>query len=68
MVGDAGQHVGEPRSGVDVVQLRGGDERDHDRGPLAAAVTAREQLGLSAKGDAAEGAFRCVVGQADPAV
>jgi hypothetical protein len=68
MVGDAGEGASEPCPGVDVVQLRRGDERDHGRGPLAAAVTAREQPGLSAESDAAEHAFGGVVGQANPAV
>src|SRR5687767_10351016 len=36
MVGDAGQHVGEPGLWIDVVQLRGHDQRCDDGGPLGA--------------------------------
>lgn len=68
MVGNAGEHDGEPGAWVDVVQLGGGDEGVDHRGPLAAAVAAREQPGLTAEGNAAEGTFGRVVGQTDPAV
>jgi hypothetical protein len=43
VVGDAGQHVREPCARIDVVELRGDDERVHRRGALAAAIGAGEQ-------------------------
>lgn len=68
MVGDTGQHVGEPGAGIDVVQLGGGDERIHRRGAFAAAIAAGEHPCLSAKRHAAQLPLGCVVRQADPAV
>ena len=43
MLGDAGEDVGEPGLGVDVVELGGADEGVHHRRALAAAIGAREQ-------------------------
>ena len=39
---DAGEHVGEPGLGIDVVEARGLDQRVHEGGPLTAAVGACE--------------------------
>jgi len=38
MVGDAAQHVGQPGLRIDVVELGGGDQGVHRRGPLATAI------------------------------
>jgi len=38
VIGDASQHVGEPGLRIDVVELGGVDERQHDGGALAATV------------------------------
>ena len=43
MIGDAGKHVGEPGTGIDVVEFGGDDQRIHGRRPLAASVGTREQ-------------------------
>ena len=40
LIGDAGEHVGEPGLRVDVVHLGGDDQRVHGGGPVAAAVGA----------------------------
>ena len=40
---DAGEDVGEPGLGIDVVELRGADQGVHRRRALAAAIGAREQ-------------------------
>ena len=56
-LGDAGEDVGEPGLGVDVVELRGADERVHRRRPLAAAIGAREEPGLASERDAAKRAL-----------
>jgi hypothetical protein len=40
---DAGEHVGEPGLGIDVVELGRVNQRQHDRGALAAAIGAGEQ-------------------------
>ena len=49
MIGDAGEHVGEPGLRVDVVELCGLDQRVEDGGAVAAAVGAAEQPGFAAK-------------------
>jgi hypothetical protein len=51
MIGDAGDDVGEPSLGVDVVEATSLDERVQDRGPTAARVGAGEQIILAAEGD-----------------
>jgi hypothetical protein len=43
MLGDAGEHVGEPGLRIDAVQFGGDDQAIHNRCPLPAAVGAREQ-------------------------
>ena len=43
VIGDPGQHVGEPGLGIDVIELGRLNQRQHDRGALAAAIGAREQ-------------------------
>ena len=48
-LGDAGEDVGEPVLGVDVVELGGADERIHHRRPLAAETGAREQPGFASE-------------------
>ena len=68
MIGDAGEHVGEPGLRIDVVELGGLDQRVDRRGALAAAIGAGEQPVLAAQGDAAQRALGGVVGQADAAV
>ena len=68
MIGDAGEHVGEPGLRIDVVELGRVDQRVHDRGALAAAIGAGEQPGLAAEGNAAQRSLGGVVGQADAAV
>lgn len=51
MIGDAGDDVGEPRLGIDVVEATSLDERVQDRVATAASVGAGEQIILAAKGD-----------------
>ena len=52
-VGDVVEDVGEPGLRIDVVELRGADERVHDSGPHAPAVGAGEEPGASSEGDTA---------------
>lgn len=42
MIGDAGEDVGEPRLGIDVVEATGLDQRISDRRPLATAIGTAE--------------------------
>jgi hypothetical protein len=53
VIGDAGQHVGEPGLRIDVVELCGDDQAVEEGGTLAAAIGAGEQPGLSAESQAA---------------
>ena len=64
MVGDAGQHVGEPGLWIDVVQLRGHDQRRDDGGPLGAPVRPGEQPRLASEGEASERALGRIVARA----
>ena len=54
MLGDAGEHVGEPGLRVDVVHLRRDDQAVHGGGALAAAIGAGEQPRLPSKGNTAQ--------------
>ena len=67
-LGDAGEDVGEPGLGVDIVEPGGADERVHRRRALSSAVGAGEQPGLASQTDAAKRPLRGIVGEADAAV
>ena len=58
---DAGEDIGEPGLGVDVVELGGADEGVHRRGALAAAVGAGEQPRFSAQSQGPERALSGIV-------
>ena len=68
VIGDPGQHVGEPGLRIDVVELGRLDQREHDRGALAAAIGAGEQPRLAAERNPAQLALGRIVAQADAAV
>src|SRR5260370_28256383 len=68
MSGDAGQHVGQPGLGIDVVELGGDDEAVEEGGTLAAAVGAGEQPCLSPESQPTQGALGGIVAEADSAV
>lgn len=68
VAGDAGEDIGQPGLGIDVVELGGLDQRVDHRGSLAAAIRAAEQPGLPAKWHAAQRTFGGIVGEADSAV
>ena len=51
MIGDAGEHVGEPGLRIDVVELGSFDQRVQRSGALAAAIGAGEQPGPAAEGN-----------------
>jgi hypothetical protein len=48
VIGNPGQHVGKPSLGIDVVELGRLNQRQHDRGALAATIGAGEQPRLPA--------------------
>jgi hypothetical protein len=53
VIGDAGEHVGEPRPGIDIAELCRLDQREDHRGTLAAGVGAAEGPIPSADGNRA---------------
>ena len=53
MICDAGEHVGEPRLRVDVVELGRGDQGLHRGGALATAIGAGEQPRPAPEGNSA---------------
>jgi hypothetical protein len=61
MLGDTGQHVGEPSLRIDIVHFCCDDDAVHGGGAPSAAIGAREEPRLSAEGDTAQGAFRRIV-------
>ena len=63
MIGDAGQHIGEPGARIDIAEFGRADERIHRCRPLPTAVTAGEQPGFPAKYHAAQRALSRIVGQ-----
>jgi hypothetical protein len=46
MIGDAGQHIGEPGREIDVVELGGDDQAVEQHGALTTTMGAGEQPGL----------------------
>ena len=68
VIGDARQHVGEPGSRIDIVELCGLNQRVHEGSPLAATLRAGEEPGASSQSDTAQGALGGIVGKADAAV
>src|ERR1700693_6111381 len=68
MIGDPREHIGEPSLRIDLTELGSLNQRQHDRGALAAAVGASEQPTLPAKGNPAQLALGCIVAQADAAI
>jgi hypothetical protein len=50
MVGNAGEHVGEPGAWINVIQLGRHDQRIHGGCPFPAAIAARKEPRLPAKG------------------
>jgi len=61
-VGDVGEHVGEPGMRIDIIELRGADQRLHDGSALGATVRTGEEPCLAAQ--STERAFSCIVGLA----
>lgn len=65
---DPCQVIGKPSARIVFVELGGGDHGVDGGSPLATAVGADEQPGLSSDGDAAQSAFGGVVRKIDPPV
>jgi hypothetical protein len=68
LVGDTGEHIGEPGARIHAVQLGGGGQGVDHRVPPAATVTAREQPGFPAEGHTTACAFGRVVRQTNSAI
>jgi hypothetical protein len=68
MISEAGENFGEPGLRIDVVELGGPDERDHQRRLFGAALRSSELPRLSADRQAAQRALGGVVSEADSPV
>ena len=68
MICDTSHDVGQPRTGIEIVQLGGDDQRVDGGSPLAALIRAAEQPRLPAQSHTAQRAFSGIVGQTDPAI
>lgn len=68
MIGNAGEDVGGPGLGIDVVELGGHNQAVEERRALAATIGAGEQPSLATERQAAQRPLRCVVGEADAAI
>src|SRR6476469_1691034 len=68
VIGNPGEHVGEPGLGIHIVELGCVDQREHDCSALAAAIGTCEQPGLAAESNSAQHTFGSVVAQADASV
>lgn len=68
VVADAGEDIGEPGLGIDVVQLRGDDQAVQERRALTPVVRTRERPRLASKGQAAQRSLGSIVGKTDSAV
>jgi hypothetical protein len=68
MIGDTRQHVSQPGAGINVIEFGGGDQRVHGRRSFTATIRTGEEPGFPAKGNAAQRAFGCIIGQTDPSV
>ena len=65
---DAGERIGEPGLRIDVVELRGLDQRGHGRRPVGTTFGAGEEPRLSAKCKSPKSTLGRIIRQADPAV
>lgn len=61
VLGDAGEYIGEPSLRIDVIHLRGHDQRRHHGSAVGAAFGASEQPRLPAESKSAERPFGRVV-------
>ena len=68
MVGDAGQHVGEPCLWIDVVEAACCDEGEHDGGTIGPTLGTGEGPVPTTKCNASQGAFGGIVRETDPAI
>ena len=68
VIGDAGEDIGEPGAGIDVVEFAGFDQRIDGGRPSATGVAAAEGPVFAPNRNGAHGAFSGVVAHADAAV
>ena len=68
MVGDAGEHIGEPGAGVDIIEPTCVNEGVKHRSALPAGIAAAEGPVPPSDSNAAHGAFGRIVRHADAAV
>ena len=67
-IGDAGQHVGEPRLWIDVVEAACCDEGEHDGGTICPTLGAGEGPVAATKCNASQRALGGIVRETNPAI
>ena len=67
VIGDAGEHIGEPSLWIDIIKLGRHDQRCHDRDAVGTSVGAGEQPGFTPQRKSAQRTFSGIVAEADPA-
>ena len=67
-IGDAGEHIGELRLWVDVVETAGHDSTEHDSGTIGPTLGAGEGPVLTPKCNSSQSAFGRIVRETNPAI
>ena len=67
-IGDTGQHVGEPRLWIDVVETAGRDEGEHDGGTIGPTLRTGKRPVAATECNPSERALRGVVRETNPAI
>ena len=67
-IGDAGEHIGEPRLWVDVVETAGRDNREHDGGTIGPTLGAGEGPVSTPECNSSQSPLGRIVRETNPAI
>ncbi len=67
-IGDAGEHIGEPRLWVDVVETAGRDDREHDGGSIGPTLGTGEGPVSTPERNSSQSALGRIVRETNPAI
>ncbi len=67
-IGDAGEHIGEPRLWVDVVEAAGRDDGEHDGGTIGPSLGTGEGPVSTPEGNSSQSALGRIVRETNPAI
>jgi hypothetical protein len=68
VIGNPGEHVGEPNLRINIIELGSLDQCVHGRGAFAATLRAGEELGFTTQCDAAQRTLCRIVAKADASI